>query len=199
MSHVELCIAIPAFNESKIIAGTVRETIKWLELNLPRVIFEVMVIDDGSTDGMNAVLAGISSPSLRVVTHSHNMGRGQAILTAFDQSNSDYLICLDADLSYSPEHIWRLYKPLKDNVADLVLASAYHPEGKVLNVPKQRAWLSRFGNRILAHGFKNQFHTVTCVVRGYRRELIESLELIATDKELHIEILHKALLEIQSP
>ena len=194
MSHVELCIAIPAFNERNIIVETVCETISWMERNLPDVTFEVLVIDDGSTDGMFEQLAATSAPSLRVVRHPQNSGRGQAVLTAFNSSNSDFLICLDADLSYCPEHIKSLYEPLKNNVADLVLASAYHPEGKVENVPMQRAWLSRVGNKILARSFKNQFHTVTCVVRGYRRALLDSLELVSTDKELHLEILHKALL-----
>jgi len=194
MSRVELCIAIPAFNERNIIVETVSETISWMEGNLPNVTFEVLVIDDGSTDGMFEQLAAISAPSLRVIRHPQNSGRGQAVLIAFNSTNSDFLICLDADLSYAPEHIKSLYEPLRDNVADLVLASAYHPEGRVENVPTQRAWLSRVGNKILARSFKNQFHTVTCVARGYRRGLLDSLELVSTDKELNLEILHKALL-----
>ena len=80
-----------------------------------------MVIDDGSTDGMNAVLAGSVLPHSELLPIRTTWVRNQAILTAFDQSNSDVNL-LDADLS-TPEHIWRLYKPLKDNVADLVLAS----------------------------------------------------------------------------
>ena len=76
--------------------------------------------------------------------------------------------------------------------ADISLASAHHPEGKLLNVPTQRAMLSRWGNKILGMGFDKKYDTVTCVVRGFKRKVITSLELVNDGKELHLEIIQKS-------
>src|SRR5205823_2168132 len=78
--------------------------------------------------------------------------------------------------------------------ADVVLASAYHPQGSVRNVPLVRAKISRWGNRLLSLSVNSELHTITCVVRGYTREVVQTLELVADDKELHLEIILKALL-----
>ena len=109
-----LTLAIPALNESAIILGNVAELERWMAENLPEVEFEILVIDDGSTDGMGEMLdrAAADDPRLRVVHHPRNLGRGRAIRTAMEYSDGAWLIALDADLSYSPEHILGVICPL---------------------------------------------------------------------------------------
>jgi glycosyltransferase involved in cell wall biosynthesis len=120
------------------------------------------------------------------------MGRGRAVRTAMAVTESDYLITLDADLSYGPHHIARMLEPLRTGRADIVLASPYHPGGRVENVPGLRAWMSRVGNRVLSRSFASDIHTATCIVRGYTREVMDHLELINDGKDLHLEVLYKA-------
>jgi glycosyltransferase involved in cell wall biosynthesis len=126
------------------------------------------------------------------VHHNGNRGRGRAIRTGFEASTGRFVICLDADLSYSPDHIPRLLEPLRSGRADITLASAYHPEGQVTNVPLARALMSKWGNRVLSAGLRGKFNTVTCVVRGYTRDVLDHLELINDGKDLHLEIIQKA-------
>ena len=99
---------------------------------------------------------------------------------------------LDSDLSYSPDHIPRMLAPIEEGKADIVLASAYHPDGVVRNVPWMRAKLSYYGNKVLSAGVRGQLHTLTCIVRAYRREVVKRLELVSDGKDLHIEIIQKA-------
>lgn len=190
----KLTLAIPALNESAIILGNIAELGRWMGENLPEIDFEILVIDDGSTDGMGDMLdrAASADPRVRVVHHPRNLGRGRAIRTAMENSGGSWLIALDADLSYSPDHIPALLAPLRDGTADVTLASPYHPEGRVENVPLARAWLSRVGNRILSRSFQSDISTVTCVVRGYTREVMDHLELVNDGKDLHLEVLYKA-------
>ncbi|WP_162261942.1 glycosyltransferase family 2 protein, partial [Legionella londiniensis] len=129
---------------------------------------------------------------LRKVRHERNFGRGRAVRTGFKAAKGNYIICMDADLSYGPEHIPKLLFPLINNEADITLASPYHKDGLVKNVPKQRAVLSKWGNRLLAKGIGGQISTVTCVVRGFKREIVNQLELVNDGKELHLEIIQKA-------
>ncbi|PLX30234.1 MAG: hypothetical protein C0582_01620 [Alphaproteobacteria bacterium] len=85
-----------------------------------------------------------------------------------------------------------MLEPLMAGRADLTLASPYHSEGVVKNVPAFRVWLSKWGNRILSRAFKSGVKTVTCVVRGYTRNLMDHLELINNGKDFHLEVLYKA-------
>lgn len=196
MSQIDLTLIIPALNESSIILGNVDELAEWMRKHQPDISYEIIVVDDGSTDGMGDLLddAVINRKWLKAVHHSRNMGRGRGVRSGFEHSSGQYIICLDADFSYSPEHIPLLLAPLMAGDTDITLASAHHPDGKIINVPYQRELLSKWGNWILGQGFGGDFYTVTCIVRGFTREVIESLELVNNGKELHLEIIQKAQL-----
>jgi glycosyltransferase involved in cell wall biosynthesis len=190
-----LSIVIPVFNESKIIEKNIIEVAKWIKDN-KKLTFEIIVVDDGSTDNTRQVLNKAQSKIkyLKLFHHHTNIGRGKAIRTGIDNALGKYIICLDADLSYSPSHISSLLQPLVNNTADITLASAHHPKGKVINVPFVRKMLSKFGNKLLATGFDTKIFTSTCSVRGFKKEVIENLELMSNDKDLHLEVIQKAQL-----
>ena len=188
----EISLIVPAFNEAEIIVRTVEELNAYMRQHMPGREFELVVIDDGSRDGTAQLLSGMPISELRVIRHPYNRGRGAAIRTGFAASKGKYVVSLDADLSYAPTHIPLLLAPIETNEADIVLASAYHPKGAVRNVPFMRAKLSYYGNKVLRAGVRRQLHTLTCMVRAYRREVINSLELISEGKDLHIEIIQKA-------
>lgn len=196
MDTVSLSIVISALNESEIILKNIDELSDWLNSHMTDITYEIVIVDDGSTDGMYAILqnAASSRPWLKVFQHKKNLGRGRGIRTGFQYSVGKYIICLDADLSYGPEHISKLLLPLMNNEADITLASPYHPKGAVSNVPKQRAVLSKWGNRLLSRGLGMNLSTVTCVVRGFNRTILKDLELVSNGKELHLEIIQKAKL-----
>tara|TARA_B100001057_G_scaffold384811_1_gene391369 strand:- start:330 stop:1376 length:1047 start_codon:yes stop_codon:yes gene_type:complete len=195
MKEIFLSILIPAYNESKIIDKNITEVANWIE-NQEKFIFEIIVIDDGSSDNTRKILnkTKLKIKNLKVIHHDINFGRGKAIRTGFEHASGEYIICLDADLSYDPEHISLLLQPLIDNSADITLASAHHPKGKMINVPFGRRMLSKFGNKLLAIGFDKKIFTSTCSVRGFKKEVVENLELMSNDKDLHLEVIQKALL-----
>lgn len=188
----EISLVIPAFNEAAIITNTVRELDEYMRHSMVGRSFEIIVVDDGSTDGMADRLDELAMKNLKVQRHPRNLGRGAGIRTGFAAASGEFVITLDSDLSYAPDHIPKLLAPLEANAADVVLASAYHPDGLVRNVPWFRAKLSYYGNKVLSAGVRGQLHTLTCMVRAYRRNVIKSLELVSPGKDLHIEIIQKA-------
>lgn len=188
----EISLIVPAYNEAAIIKRTVAELDAFMAAEMPGRSFEIIVVDDGSKDGMADRLAEIDNPRLRVERHARNRGRGAGVRTGFAAARGEFVVTLDSDLSYAPSHIPRMLAPLESGEADIVLASAYHPDGVVRNVPAFRAALSRYGNRVLSAGVHGQLHTLTCIVRAYRREVVKRLELVSDGKDLHIEIIQKA-------
>jgi dolichol-phosphate mannosyltransferase len=191
-SMTDISLVIPAYNEAATIANNVRELDGYMRGALPEQSFEIIVVDDGSTDGMSDRLLELNISGLKVVRHPYNRGRGAGIRSGFAASSGVYVITLDADLSYSPDHIPRMLAPLQAGEADIVLASAYHPAGAVKNVPFFRAKLSYYGNKVLSAGVRGQLYTLTCMVRAYRREVLRRLELISDGKDLHLEVIQKA-------
>lgn len=158
--------------------------------------WEIVVVDDGSTDRTGKLLREMASRNsrIRVISHPTNMGRGLALRTAFACAQKDIIITLDADLSYDPSHIPALIEELTGNGGtDIVIGSPYGRGGSVKGVPLGRLLLSKMANRILAFALPGKLHTVTGILRAYRRKVIESLELESDDKEIHLEILSKAL------
>lgn len=188
-------VIIPAYNEEGIIEVNVREVLRYLQTYAPegRTV-EVVVVDDGSTDATASILdqMAMNDDRVTVIHHPRNMGRGRALRNGLMGSRGDYIVAMDADLSYTPDHIARLVDPLVADSADMTLASAWHLAGSVENVPLFRRLLSRFGNKLLKAAQHGQFSTMTCMVRAYRRDVLEHLVLVSDGKDLNLEVLLKA-------
>jgi len=188
-------VIIPAFNEENVIEDNLNEVAEFLASSLgPDRSFEIIAVDDGSSDNTGKILDRLSQERnyLIALHHPRNLGRGRGLRTGFERARGRFIFTLDSDLSYTPDHITKLLFPLETGQADVALASAYHPKGGVLNVPFRRALTSRLGNWLLSRSLGGELKTVTCLVRGYTKEVIESLELFSDDKEIHLEIIQKA-------
>ena len=139
-----LTAIVPAYNECDRI-GNVLSIL--LQVN---VIDEVIVVDDGSTDGMSSVVAKISqeNPRLKLVRHKVNRGKGQAILTGWRASHSPVLLLLDADLiNLTAQHVDALVQPVLSGDAEMTIGLFQH--GYIFTDLSHRAtpWLS--GQRCL--------------------------------------------------
>ena len=193
MEKVDLSIIIPMFNEEEVIDETIKSvTSELVSLNLN---WEIILVNDGSTDNTLDLCrrASARDDRVKIVTYSPNRGRGYALRQGFNTAAGDVIISIDADLTYSPDHISLIWNEMKKNESDIVLGSAYMKGGKVINVPLKRILISRLGNFILGLSFPGKIKTITCVLRGYRKEVIDSLELESDDKDIHLEILAKAI------
>ncbi|OPZ08001.1 MAG: Undecaprenyl-phosphate mannosyltransferase [Alphaproteobacteria bacterium ADurb.BinA280] len=187
-------VVTPMFNEAANVTRTVTEIRRVLDTL--GVAWELIMVDDGSTDEtlMRAHAEAKSDPHVRVITYTPNRGRGYALRQGFRAAHGTIVLSTDFDLSYSADHLALLYQYLQDNRSvDMVLGSAYMPGGSVCGVPRMRLLISRVGNLLLRLAFPWRLHTITCVLRGYRREVLDSMLLVSNGKEIHLEILSKAL------
>jgi glycosyltransferase involved in cell wall biosynthesis len=117
----ELSIIMPVFNERDTADEAVRTV---LDTELPVADFELIVVDDGSTDGTHEVLEnGSWPPNVKLFTHESNRGKGAAIRTGLEQAEGTWSAIMDADLEYDPADLAKVLKPLIEGEAEVVFGS----------------------------------------------------------------------------
>jgi glycosyltransferase involved in cell wall biosynthesis len=118
----KLSIVIPVFNEVRTIAQVLDRVRAAPSAGLEK---ELVVVDDGSTDGTREYLAALREPETRCLFHDRNRGKGAALRTGFLEASGDVVIVQDADLEYDPADYPRLLRPILDGKADVVLSSRF--------------------------------------------------------------------------
>jgi glycosyltransferase involved in cell wall biosynthesis len=129
---------------------------------------------------------------VRVLHHHTNFRLGQALRYAFANCRGDYVVTIDCDLSYAPEHIGRLITELRTSNAKIVVASPYAKNGQTTKIPFLRRFLSRSANRFLAATARGRLSTLTGMVRAYDGRFLSTLNLRSMGTDINTEILYKA-------
>jgi glycosyltransferase involved in cell wall biosynthesis len=120
-SDVILSVVMPAYNERETVGTVIRRILTEIPLNL-----ELIVVDDGSTDGTDAILDAIAAQDPRIhVIHKPNGGKTSALIRGFEVSRGDIVIIQDADLEYDPAEIIHVVQPILQNHADVVYGSRF--------------------------------------------------------------------------
>ncbi len=189
-------IVLPAFNEAAVLKGGFLAIEAYLRTLSARYRFEYLLIDDGSTDGTAQIADALAAPrdDVSVVHHPTNAGVGRAFRTAFEHCRGDYIVTLDVDLSYDPQHIGLMLDKLRETRAQMVLASPYMKGGRISNVPWLRRTLSIWANRFLSLFAPGRLSTLTCMVRAYEGDFIRGLVLRATGLEVMPETVYKTMI-----
>ena len=163
---------MPVFNETRTIDEILR-----LVGAVP-IEKEILVVDDGSTDGTREILERWNGRNgVRVILHSTNLGKGGAVRTAMEQARGEILIIQDADLEYDPADYAAILRPIESGRADVVYGSRFRgsAENRVQNF-----WHT-VGNRILtliSNVFTdlNLTDMATCY-KAFHRRVVPSLDL----------------------
>lgn len=157
---------------------------------------ELVLVDDGSTDGTGDLLAAAfrDDPLVRIERHRPGRGLGAAVRTGFAASQGDVVVTTDCDASYPFQLIPVMLDLLKPDV-DIVTASCYHPSGAVENVPGYRVFLSKSASLLYRVLLDRRVHTYTCLFRAYRRPVVERASFRSDDFLGVTEILANAILD----
>jgi glycosyltransferase involved in cell wall biosynthesis len=187
-------VVIPAFNEALMLMSSLTEIYLYLHSLADRYRFEMIVVNDGSTDETGAIadVFAASRPEVMVLHHKVNFRIGQALRYGFGRSTGRYVVAFDSDLSYAPEHIGRMVDALISQHARVVVASPYMTGGRTTAIPWNRRVMSAGVNRILSASTQSHVATVTGMVRAYDGQFLRSLTLKAMGPEINTEILYKA-------
>ncbi len=187
---MKLSVVMPAYNEQATIRTIVARV---LAVDLGPVEKELVIVDDGSTDGTRDILKEMDGRNgIRVLFHPHNQGKGAAVWRGIRESTGDMVIIQDADLEYDPREYSQLIRPILDGEADVVYGSRFlgSPRGhRVLYF-----WHS-IGNRLLTM-LSNMFSdlNLTDMETCYKvmvRKVADRLDLQSRDFGIEPEITQK--------
>lgn len=189
-------LLLPAFNEAAVLESNLAVLCRYMRQLENDYRWEVIIVNDGSRDNTGALAEAFSKsePHVIVIQHPTNFGLGQALKTGFGHSSGDYIVVLDLDLSYSPEHIERLLIKIRETRAKIVIASPYTEGGAISNVPWLRRTMSVWANRFLSLTAPGQLSTLTGMVRAYDGPFIRALNLRAMGMDVNPEAIYKAML-----
>ena len=189
-----MSVLIPAYNEAAIIERTLSTVRDHVSTRSDAYSWEMLVVDDGSTDGTGDLAEAFAAGDerIRVLRHRTNFGLGQALRYGFAQAKGDVVVTLDADLTYSVDHIDRLLDAFEETGAKIVVASPYAHGGVTTRVPFRRLLPSRVANVLLAAASNAHISTYTGMVRAYDTRFLRSLNVRAMGMDVNAEILRQA-------
>lgn len=171
MAEGSVSVITPAFNE----AASLAELIAHLDIVLQRLAcpYEILVIDDGSTDNSPEILHSLvpQYPALHVVRFRRNYGKAAALSEAFARAQGDYLITIDADLQDSPEEIPALIEQLRTRY-DVICGWKQDRQDRWTRVLGSRVF-----NFITGRMTGLRLHDINCGLKGYRRQVVQELRL----------------------
>lgn len=149
---MKLSIIVPVFNEEKTIDRVLKRLIN---LRINRVLKEIIVVDDGSTDDTYRKISNLKSQTsnirIRKIKHVINQGKGAAVGSGLKSATGDYIIVQDADLEYDPKYIEKLLLPVLQKKAEVVYGTRLNRWPDIKRSEKTfRFFVHYLGNRCLS-------------------------------------------------
>jgi glycosyltransferase involved in cell wall biosynthesis len=191
-SFVEISVLVPAHNEEGTIEDCLKRITKVLKSNDSR--YEIIVIDDGSTDKTYACSQDIArwdGGSVRIIRNASKCGKGAALMAASKNSRGEILVVLDADLEYAPEDVLRVVDPIEQGVSDAVFGSRFRGQTEGMSLSH------RLGNTVLTATtnflYGGQLTDVMTGYKAFRRAALEQLGIGEPGFGFEVEVAAKAL------
>jgi dolichol-phosphate mannosyltransferase len=190
---LKLSVIIPAHDEAGSVAATVRGIVSALETE--RIPYEILVVDDSSTDGTKEIVKGLSeaNPAVRYLRSRNPRGFGYTVRSGLDSFTGDAVAIVMADGSDDPTDLVRYYRLLEEGY-DCAFGSRFIRGSHVEDYPRLKLALNRVANLGVRALFRHGYNDTTNAFKAYRREVIETCKpLLSNHFNLTVELPLKAI------
>ena len=187
MSYRTMTVLIPVFNEQRTIAEILRR-VRQVDAGLE---VDIIVVDDGSSDGTEKVLRALEDSTVRVLTHDRNQGKGAALRTGLAQATGDIVLIQDADLEYDPQDWPALLNPILRQKASVVYGSRFTGQRKNM-MPLH--WVgNRFLSLVTNVLYSSTLSDMETCYKCFDRRVLEGLTVVSNRFDFEPEITAKVL------
>jgi dolichol-phosphate mannosyltransferase len=192
---MKLSVVIPAYNEALNLPDTLNAF--YTELSNNGIDHELLVVNDNSKDNTLEVIGQLQQgiPTLYTIFNSppHN-GFGYAIRKGLENFKGDCVAIVMADMSDSPTDLVKFYNAMVEKKADCVFGTRFGKGGKVIDYPKNKLFLNRLVNNMIAFVFKIRYYDCTNAFKLYSRATIEGIKpFLSPHFNLTVELPLKAI------
>lgn len=166
---MDLSVIIPLYNE----ADSLPELKAWIDRSLKDYSYEIIFVDDGSTDNSWEVIRQLAGPGVRAIRFRRNYGKSAALYEGFAAAEGEVVVTLDADLQDSPEEVPEMVRMIREEGYDLVSGWKQHRKDNALtkNLPsKLYNWAARKVTGI-------KLHDMNCGLKAYRADVVKNIEV----------------------
>ncbi len=169
---MDISVVVPLFNEDESLTELEGWIRKVMEEN--NFSYEIMMVDDGSTDNSWKVVQGLSelNPNVKGIKFRRNYGKSAALHTGFQAVQGDVVITMDADLQDSPDEIPELFRMIKEDKFDLV--SGWK---KKRHDPLSKTIPTKLYNGVTGMMTGIKLHDMNCGLKAYRKEVVKTIEV----------------------
>jgi dolichol-phosphate mannosyltransferase len=190
---LKLSVVMPAQNEEGSVGATVEGIVAALEREA--IDYEVVVVNDDSTDSTEAVVAaiGAGNPRVRVHRSHYERGFGMAIRAGLDVYEGDAVAIVMADASDNPEDLVHYHRLLEEGW-DCAFGSRFVRGATVYDYPRLKLFINRLANQFIRILFRHRYNDTTNAFKAYRREVVETIQpLLSKHFNLTVEMPLKAI------
>ncbi|MBO4467068.1 MAG: glycosyltransferase [Bacteroidales bacterium] len=166
---MDISIVIPLFNE----AESLPELAAWIERALKGFTYQLIFVDDGSTDGSWEVIKGMAGPNVKGIRFRRNYGKSAALYEGFAAAEGDIVVTMDADLQDSPEEIPEMVRMIREEGYDLVSGWKQHRKDN----PVTKNLPSKLYNATARRVTGIKLHDMNCGLKAYRKEVVKNIEV----------------------
>ena len=186
--QIPLSIIVPVFNEENTVIAILKKVNQLKEHNIS---FEVIVVDDGSSDNSLSLIKENQNLYDQLISNERNYGKGYAIKKGLELSKGKYVICQDADLEYDPNDLLKFFKLIENLNPDLIIGSRLNYS----EFTRSHNIFHKYGNILITFIFNIFYNTTftdiySCYV-CFKKDLLNISYLKSEGFEQHAEILCK--------
>ena len=189
-SQILLSILIPTLNEEKTILNVLNRISNTIDSSIN---YEVIVINDGSTDNTLKLLEQNKNLYNQLITHERNYGKGSAVKKGLEVSQGKYIFFQDADLEYDPLDINKFIKIINRFKPDLIIGSRFNYS----EYTRSHNFLNKLGNELITFIFNLLYNTTFTDIYScyacFKKDLLDEGNLKTKGFEQHAEILCKVI------
>ncbi len=172
----QVSVIVPVYNEKDVILSTVQDLSEKMASSALK--YEILIVNDGSTDGTESILKSSSFPNTRIIHHTENCGYGKALKTGINNTRYDCIVITDADGTYPHERIVELVKVFEEGNFDMVVGARV---GKNVKIPLIRRPAKWFITKLASYLTGTKIPDLNSGLRVMKKEVVEKYIKILPD------------------